>query len=423
MSTKKQLETVHLKDTNIEVIMPENVYNQINYLCNKIAKVEWSGILFYKVAGSIKNPESMVITLVDILPMNKGTQAYTEYSFGPEVVEYMMENEHLEDCKMGHIHSHNTMGVFFSGTDMSELEDNSPNHNFYLSLIVNNFMEFCARVAFITSCEETIQFPFYAKDEQGVKYLHSSEGFVAPNKKMIMHDCDIKSPSNSIFVEDAFKGKVNHIIEKANRVIPISKTYQTHGTHKPEVRGFKSWNAFDEDEEPQFTSEKTKGKWQRKQESERTENKEEFPINKTRNVTIEKKIGYMMFNVEAYDDVIVAFAMCLLNAGNPTGTFGNIDDIAEFYLSNKVTPKTLGKKVFNNYTSIYNKFFKDLEVRNDDVVSLDILTAVISHFEESYMVCKDDTIRDVYEQVVDALKVLEEEFEDLMNLSKQNFKL
>lgn len=54
----------------------------------------------------------------------------------------MEGNEHLEECRIGHIHSHNTMGVFFSGTDWGELEDNAPNHNYYLSLIVNNFMDF-----------------------------------------------------------------------------------------------------------------------------------------------------------------------------------------------------------------------------------------------------------------------------------------
>ena len=42
--------------------------------------------------------------------------------------------------KVGHIHSHNVMRVFFSGTDMDELHDNAPSHNFYVSLIVNNLL-------------------------------------------------------------------------------------------------------------------------------------------------------------------------------------------------------------------------------------------------------------------------------------------
>ena len=82
--------------------MPEHVLHQIQFLCQQIAKVEWSGILFYSVEGSIKDPANMVITLQDILPMHKGTSTFTEYAFDERVIDHMMDNEHLEDCKMGH---------------------------------------------------------------------------------------------------------------------------------------------------------------------------------------------------------------------------------------------------------------------------------------------------------------------------------
>ena len=59
--------------------------------------------------------------------------------------------------------------VFFSGTDWSELEDNASNHNYYLSLIVNNFMDFCAKVCFIAEAKNET-FNFEAKDEQGKRY-------------------------------------------------------------------------------------------------------------------------------------------------------------------------------------------------------------------------------------------------------------
>lgn len=45
------------------------------------------------------------------------------------------------------------MAVFFSMTDNEELTDNAPNYNYYLSLIVNNKKEYCARVAFIGEIE------------------------------------------------------------------------------------------------------------------------------------------------------------------------------------------------------------------------------------------------------------------------------
>lgn len=93
--------------------MPEKVFNQIQFLCKEIASVEWSGILFYKIEGTIKNPSEMKLILEDILPMHKGNSTFTEYTFDERVAEYMMDHEELEECKIGHIHSHNTMGKLF----------------------------------------------------------------------------------------------------------------------------------------------------------------------------------------------------------------------------------------------------------------------------------------------------------------------
>ena len=193
--------------------MPEKIYHQIQYLCQQIPKVEWSGVLFYKVEGSIKDPKTMKIILEEILPMDKGNASYTEYTFDPSVVEHIMDNDYLEDCKIGHIHSHNTMSVFFSGTDMAELNDNAPNHNFYTSLIVNNFMNFCAKVCFVSKPEET-EFVFYGMDEEGTKYEVEREKYVVPEKLMI-YDCDIQVPSTFIEVQPTFMDKVKGIIQKA----------------------------------------------------------------------------------------------------------------------------------------------------------------------------------------------------------------
>ena len=101
-STKTKLDRVQLTDIKLNLVMPQKVFNQIQYLCQQIAKVEWSGILFYKTEGSIQNPETFKIILEDILPLHKGTSTYTEYTFDERVVEYMMENEHLEECRIGH---------------------------------------------------------------------------------------------------------------------------------------------------------------------------------------------------------------------------------------------------------------------------------------------------------------------------------
>ena len=106
--------------------------------------------------------------------------------------------------------------VFFSGTDWSELEDNAPNHNYYLSLIVNNFMDFCAKVCFVAKAQNET-FKFEARDENGEKYIAQS-GEYSVDPKLIVYDCEIESPKKVIEVQEEFVGKVKTIIEKAAAV-------------------------------------------------------------------------------------------------------------------------------------------------------------------------------------------------------------
>ena len=131
---------------NVKVNIPKKVMDKINYLCTVISEVEWSGILFYSVKGSIKNPKKMTITLKDILPMDKGTAVTTEFTYDERYVEYLMNDPKRTDWKSGLIHSHNNMGVFYSGTDQQELLTNSKSHNFYLSVVVNNKLDIIGRI-------------------------------------------------------------------------------------------------------------------------------------------------------------------------------------------------------------------------------------------------------------------------------------
>lgn len=57
----------------------------------------------------------------------------------------MLDND-LLDCKIGLIHSHNTMATFFSGTDNSTLISEGMDTCHFLSLIINNKGEYTARI-------------------------------------------------------------------------------------------------------------------------------------------------------------------------------------------------------------------------------------------------------------------------------------
>ena len=203
--------------------MPLNVLHQIQYLCKTISEVEWSGVLFYTTEGSISKPETFKITLKTILPLDKGTKAYTEYNLDDRFLDFI-EEDFEERCtwKVGHIHSHNSMGVFFSGTDMAELNDNAPSHNFYLSLIVNNYMDFMAKVAFTAQASRDIkQVPYQALDEEGNKYTIEKADFVVNTTKLFIYDCVIDAPLTRVETTEDFIKQVAKIMIPKPVVKPV----------------------------------------------------------------------------------------------------------------------------------------------------------------------------------------------------------
>lgn len=144
----------------------------------------------------------MLIKPRRILLMDIGNKAHTEYKYDKEVMMFMMKNN-LNTCSHGHIHSHNTFGVFFSGEDDGELNANCTTHNYYLSLIVNNALDMIAKVVYVATPHI-----FLCPDEDGVQYPMPVEGL---NKVMMVHDCDINVPGFEIEVGDEFQSRLEEI--------------------------------------------------------------------------------------------------------------------------------------------------------------------------------------------------------------------
>lgn len=111
--------------------VPVNVINKISLLCSEINNIEWSGILFYNII------DSSTLQCKDILLMDIGQAATTEFDITPEVINYMVNND-LMDYKYALIHSHHNMEAYFSGTDMNTLKEQGSKTHVFLSLIVNN---------------------------------------------------------------------------------------------------------------------------------------------------------------------------------------------------------------------------------------------------------------------------------------------
>lgn len=378
--------------------MPNEILDKIKYLCKQIAKVEWSGILFYSIEGSIKDPENMVITLEDILPMHKGSATYTEYSFDERVVEYMMDNPESDEWKMGHIHSHNTMGVYFSGTDWSELEDNTPNHNLYLSLIVNNFMDFCAKVAFIVESSEA---QFNARDEKGDIYSYSTEELV--QKKLVTYDCNIISNKESINVPKDFSDKVTGIIDKAAAEEAKKKAFNkatvkqptTHVGYNPNVQphtvvstprniqGFNNHSDFSWDK---------KDPW-----GETAFNKKE-------------ELSYMEADEELKEKTLEEFTMFVVANGDDTESFNDLDDLAEYYKTFHIKAKDFTLKVVENYASLYSTFFNGIKEKETQEMFVDVLAEVVLNIDQEYYISNSPYSRSLFLELKNGLSNLLNKF-------------
>ncbi len=235
-SSKSAIEQAKLKPLkgSPKLIISETVSKQITKLCQKYPNVEWSGVMYHTVTGNYTDPDNFIMTAEYILLMDVGSSAYTEYSFSdPSFAEALSEKPELMEMKMGHIHSHNTMGVFFSGTDSDELMDNAVNYNYYLSLIVNNFGKMVARIAIIatiTGSESSVSFV----DIEGNSIIQTIPG--KPEEKVTFYyDCDITV--NGVEYNDSFFDMRMEVISAKTRIInpPVvgygyGRTFPSHIT-------------------------------------------------------------------------------------------------------------------------------------------------------------------------------------------------
>ena len=194
--------------------------NQVSYLCKQIWDVEWSGILFYSTKGEFGSPE-FEVTAEHIFPMNKGTQAYTEFETSGDFVEFLMEKPEFIGLNRGLVHSHNNMGVFFSGTDTSEIKDNSEFYNYYLSLIVNNKGDMCAKIAFRGKNTEEVKKTVNYKGNEG-KLQSFVLNTVVEKDVVFVYDCDIFTETK-VLVDDEYKKRVETIVEESKKKVDSYK--------------------------------------------------------------------------------------------------------------------------------------------------------------------------------------------------------
>ena len=105
---------------------------------NRFKDLEWSGPAWYKYKTD-EDGYPIEFKIVHFHPLNLGSHAATEFTagdFAKIMVETYDKHPSLKTASIGLIHSHNTMGAFFSATDTSTIEDMAPLEGFYPSLVV-----------------------------------------------------------------------------------------------------------------------------------------------------------------------------------------------------------------------------------------------------------------------------------------------
>jgi hypothetical protein len=372
--------------------MPIEVLHQIQYLCKKIPKVEWSGALFYTTEGSIEKPGTFKITLKTILPLDMGSAAYTEYNLDGRFMDFI-EEDFEERCtwKLGHIHSHNVMDVFFSGTDMAELNDNAPAHNFYLSLIVNNYMDFLAKVAFIGEAKKDIkQVPYTAKTADGHDYIVERQDFVVDNRKLFIYNCEIDTPKNEIIVSEQFSAQVAKIMEPK----PVKKI---ETRHFPAVPSGKGWQRNPSLKDPilKIPNYKPNNLRQYKSQEEREmeswnksftkskKNDEEGLFNDFSVFDLDKEVDDLEER-DLQEQAVYNFCKELFNfTGTLLDDMETLEDMIDMVADLNLTPAELAKAIMTEYTLDFKKHFPNADERAFIEVTYEALD-VLKDLEELY---------------------------------------
>jgi hypothetical protein len=243
-----KINKIYTLNGNILTEQSATFKEQVKFLCDKIHTVEWSGILFYTMVGEFPNIQK--ITLEEIFLMDKGSSVYTSYEFDSNIVNYIMDNPKLSECNIGHIHSHNTMSTFFSGTDMDELKENCFNHINYLSVIVNNMGSITGKMVMVTQLETDLKLP-----------IKGSSNFINLNKKLkqnilLIKDCEFPLVPTSPLLTTFFKDRFETINKKPvfQTGYPYINNYnhfsdKTHSTINPDIYNKQKSDFIEKEEE------------------------------------------------------------------------------------------------------------------------------------------------------------------------------
>lgn len=133
----------------------------MQYFNKRFPSKEWSGPAWYSCKTDKQGfPKSFRLEHFHPLDLGHGTATEWEARDLAKVLKQTYESmPKLKKCFLGLIHSHHSMGAFFSGTDSSTLENMAPDKGFYCSLVV-------------ATNKEPYAFAFAYKDQYGHAHVY-----------------------------------------------------------------------------------------------------------------------------------------------------------------------------------------------------------------------------------------------------------
>jgi hypothetical protein len=231
---KNQIEQEH----KVPVKTTDDFIFKVKKLCREISTKEWSGFVVYSIQGNIeKITSNFEILLEDIILMDIGTSGSTAFQVNQSEKARNFENvddkhmDYIEEyperirSKLGLIHSHNSMGVFFSHVDWDELLSNAKSHNYYLSVIVNNNTDICAKLAISTVAKEKINLNFQGMNDNGRLYLTKTEEVQISKEEILIYDCAFEKEN----VIDEFDSFFMKNLEKVKKEKEQAQSVHTQG--------------------------------------------------------------------------------------------------------------------------------------------------------------------------------------------------
>ena len=178
----------------------------MNFFLKKFPSLEWSGPAWYEPEYEKDElfPEGFNLIHFHPLDLGHGSATIVEGQDIATILEKTYKKyPKTEKCMMGLIHSHHSMGAFFSGTDNNNLEEMAPLKNFYCSTVV-------------ASKKDPYSFGISYQDQYGVIHLVKADE----------DDIEIEVPETKALKEwSVISDKITEKKEKEKKPITPSYNY------------------------------------------------------------------------------------------------------------------------------------------------------------------------------------------------------